>query len=253
MFNIYIRLIPLFLITLLWTLPCSATKTLSVLQAATANPRVQESHQAIVNAIALRLGRQVFFRTAPFKRSLLFMKNGTIDIMVGLLRRPEREAYIHYISPPYKRRSDTVFFLRSHHPPDHITTYEDLRAKHIGTLTGARYFPAFDADTTLLKEPTHNFESNIRKLILGRLDVVVSSETTGIEWLHKIKLANHITLADFRYAKVKNVYVGISKKSELMAELPQVEGIIKGMILGGEIHGVIVDYYTQRNLPVPAI
>ncbi|MCG8567088.1 MAG: transporter substrate-binding domain-containing protein [Desulfobacterales bacterium] len=210
-------------------------------------------NHAILEAIGHRLGVKLSYRTAAFQRRLFFMKNGTVDFMIGLLKRPDREAYIHFLSPPYKRRSDTVFFLPSSLSSGTIRTYEDLKKLRIGVVNAAHHFEKFDADITLKKEKAPNLESNFHKLLLGRVDAIISSETGGIDLIHRMGRCQGVRIADFRYSRAKEVYVGISKKSKLMAELPRLEQVIGGMIQEGEIHRIIVEYYTQRDLPVPAI
>ena len=93
----------------------------------------------ILTAIAEEVKTSVSFRYAPFKRRLIMMKNGDIDLVCGLLKRRDREAYIHYILPPYKKRSDTIFFVAKG-KADRIQTYEDLYDLKIGTVRGAKFF-----------------------------------------------------------------------------------------------------------------
>ncbi len=76
------------------------------------------------------------------------MKDGTIDPMAGLLKRPEREEYIRFVQPPCKERSDTIFFVPKG-KPSLIQTYEDLYALKIGTTLGSKYFHQFDEDKKL--------------------------------------------------------------------------------------------------------
>lgn len=56
----------------------------------------------ILKAVAKELNLDIVFSPAPFKRRLLMMKNGELDMICGLLKRPEREAYIHFVNPPIK-------------------------------------------------------------------------------------------------------------------------------------------------------
>ena len=91
----------------------------------------------LLREAARRLGLDIHFRLAPFKRRLIMLKNGDIDITCGLLHRPEREAYIHYITPPYKTRSDTLFFVRRDWPGQ-IQSYQDLKGLKIAVNRGGR-------------------------------------------------------------------------------------------------------------------
>ena len=208
---------------------------------------------AILEVLAQRLNVDLELRVAPFQRQLFFMQTGTIDIMIGLLKRPEREDYIHFASPPYKNRSDTVFFLRRNQPPGMIQSYEDLRKLRIGTITGAKYFPRFDKDYTLVKEGIPSLAANVDKLLLGRLDTLIAADATAIDMIYRLGKCDQVHMADFRYAGTKEVFVGISKKSPWMAERQRVEQVIRKMIEAGEFRRIMKAYYVEKNLPVPAM
>lgn len=206
----------------------------------------------IIQAIARRLDASLVIRYAPFKRRLQLMKDGKIDFIPGLLKGPEREAYIHYLPIPYKERSDTVFIVRQG-KRSLIQAYEDLNGLRIGTTLGSQYFPEFDNDSRLNKEAVANVASNIRKLLMGRIDAVVCPESAGIDLIQKMGIADRVALADYRFAGEKHVYIGISKNSPLMDRIDSFEAIVLSMIESGEIRNIIVDYYLRHGLPVPAL
>ena len=205
----------------------------------------------LLKAAAEELGLTTLFRTAPFKRRLIMMENGNVDMICGLLHGPERAGYIHYVSPPYKTRSDTIFFVRRK-DREKIKTYEDLQWLKIGVSRGAKYFERFDLDSRLTKEPALA-ESNFKKLLLGRIDTVIQDESNGIFLIHKLNLADRIIMSPFRFSRGKKVYFGISKKSWMMAELDRVEPILTEFITSGRARDIISGYYTRRGLPVPAL
>jgi polar amino acid transport system substrate-binding protein len=205
----------------------------------------------ILTAIAKRLRAKLVIQEDPFKRRLYLMKDGTIDLISGLLKRPEREEYIHFVHPPYMKRSDTVFFVQKKNA-SLIDTYADLYPLKIGTILGSQYFQQFDQDTRLHKEPVSGMLINFKKLLLGRLDTVILPEAYGIEQIHKMGITDKIVMARYRFSKRKEVYIGISKKSRLMDNINEIEAIIGSMIENKEIKKIIIEYYTRRNLPVPA-
>ncbi|MFC6683149.1 transporter substrate-binding domain-containing protein [Marinobacter koreensis] len=51
--------------------------------------------------MARLLGWQVRFREAPFRRVLLMMEQGEVDIMLGPLKTPEREKKLAYVAPAF--------------------------------------------------------------------------------------------------------------------------------------------------------
>ncbi|MBU0969706.1 MAG: hypothetical protein KKC20_03620, partial [Proteobacteria bacterium] len=69
----------------------------------------------------------------------------------------------------------------------------------------------------------------------------------------KMGIADQIEIAPFRFSKKKQVYIGISKHSRLMDILDEIERTLGQMIESKEIQQIIIDYYTRRDLPVPAL
>lgn len=206
----------------------------------------------LLKAIAEKLKADLKFKFAPFKRRLQLMKDGDIDFMSGLLKTAEREKYIYYVSPPYKERSDTVFFL-TRGKQALLQKYEDLYAMKIGTNQGSKYFPRFDHDTKLNKESVPSGVPNFRKLLLGRIDTVIYAEAGGIDLVYKLGIADRVEMAEYRFARKKYVYIGISRKSHLMDHKLKIDSLIGSMIDSGEIKRIIVNYYVSHNLPVPAM
>lgn len=236
-----------FLIPLCKSAPAVETITISVTE------EFEKSlDEAIFTAIAEKLGSRITIINAPFKRRLHLMKNGTIDLMAGLLKRPEREEYIHYIDPPYKNRSDTVFIVPKG-KKKLIQSYDDLRPLRIGTQIGSKYFHPFDNDTTLTKEMAPKGTCNFMKLLHDRLDTVVIAESFGIDLINRMGVAQQLEIADFRFSEKENGYIGISKKAPIMKHLSKIEAVIKDLITSGEMKTIIINYYTSRNLPIPAL
>ncbi len=210
------------------------------------NPNIE-----ILQTIARRMDLRLELVRVPFKRALIMMKNGYLDVMAGLLKSPDREAYIFYIQPPYKTRSDTVFFVPKGQA-GLIGSYEDLFSLKTGLTSGAKYFPQFDQDTRIVKEVVADGETSFRKMLAGRIQTVISSEADGIELTHKMGIASQVEMAAFRFKKKKNVYIGLSRTSKIRERLPGLELTIKSMIESGEILRIFQNYYISRKLPVPA-
>lgn len=225
---------------------------LPVIVAALAEEGMGGPDEALLRAVAETLGTRIQLLEAPFQRRLVMMKSGHIDLMTGLLRHPERESFIHFVAPPYKTRSDTIFFVPRGKART-IQSYEDLRGKTIGVVRGLKYFQRFDRDKTLTTECVDQTVANFKKLILGRLDAVIQAEAHGIDVMNKMGLAGQMEIAEFRFSRPKAVYLGISKASGLMGDIERVEPLIRRMIESGQSRQIYTDYYNARCLPVPAM
>lgn len=204
----------------------------------------------ILELFAVKLNVEIKIIPAPFSRRLQFMKTGTTDMTAGLLKRPEREVYIHYTSIPYKLKTNKMFFVLKGNRFI-IKKYEDLYKLSIGTKRGSKYFIKFDDDSNIRKIVANSIEQNIQMLLNGRIDAFIFSEGPGLLEISKMGLNEKIETAEYSYSKVNPVYIGISKKSTFIDQIERIEDILLQLIENGEIDRIIENYYTSKNLPVP--
>ncbi len=199
----------------------------------------------IIEALAERLQMPIEIRWAPFARRLQWMQSGRLDIMGGLLKRPEREAYIYFVDPPYVDRNRKIFYVRKGEE-NRIRSYGDLYGMVIGTKFRSRYFPRFDADQGLTKEPVGNVEQNFRKLLSGRIDAVIYSNRSGGMIVEEMGIADRIGVAPYAYTASNPVYIGISRRSPLMARRAQIEAAVRQMVESGEMAELIEQYHRTH-------
>nr|WP_161626869.1 transporter substrate-binding domain-containing protein [Desulfospira joergensenii] len=192
--------------------------------------------------VAEKLDIHLEMQYAPFARRLLLMKSGEIDIMGGLLKRRSRQSYIYFVSPPYVKSSRKIFFVRKGEAK-RIQSYGDLYGLEIGTKINSKYFPRFDQDEKLKKQPVSSVEQNFRKLLLKRIDAVIYSYRSGYTTMMKMGITDQVEPAIYYFAGKNSVYIGISKKSPLMAEKDRVEAVVKEMVDSGEMESLIKKFY----------
>ena len=204
----------------------------------------------VAKKIAEKLSLTLEFRHAPFIRCLAWMKEGSIDMMMGLLKNEEREAYIHFIEPYYKSKSNKSFYVLKGNK-NLITKYEDLYGLKIGVKRGAKYFPQFDEDKKLNKFPVNDYKQNFEKLIAKRIDTFIITKDQGEYLINKLGYQGFFEEAAFSFIKKNFVYIGISKKSHLLNQTSQANKIIATMIQNGEIDSLIKNWFHTNKLPAP--
>lgn len=205
---------------------------------------------AITDALAEKMNVQIKYVRVPFARRLEYLKSGEVDMSLGLLRSPERERWIRYIEPPYQTRTNKVFFVRTGKKHS-IRSYDDLYGKKIGILCQADAFERFDRDDQLIKEEVSSHELNFRKLIYGRIDTAVLTDSTGYELIKKLGLKDQVEQALFGYKKENSVYLGVSRKSVWDAKQKQIQNAFLELKENGRIDEIIIQYYSERDMPVP--
>ena len=186
----------------------------------------------LMKELGKRMGVRMEFRNVPFKRGLHMMKSGAADIMPGLNRMAEREAYLVYtraaLSPARK-----AFYVAPGVEP--IGRYEDLRGKTIAVHRGKVYFERFDNDPSLVKEETDDYLSGILKVRKKRNDVIIMPEMEGDYLLGKYR----IRLLKSPYtAQGRLSYIAISRKSIALLLKDRIERAMKDMRSDGTLKAI---------------
>ncbi len=202
----------------------------------------------ILDEILKPLNLKVVYDIAPFKRCLLYMQTGQADIFFGILKNAEREAYMHYVEPPYKTSTAKAFYIRKG-TGIHIGQYEDLYSLNgsIGTRLGFSYFPRFDADARIKKEPLGSDQDHFRLLAHKRLDAVIITETVGDYLILKDGYHDKIEKAAYKYDQLNPAYLAISKKSPYMQQIREFETIIQQLRDSGRIQGIIDNFISEME------
>lgn len=124
----------------------------------------------IVNAMLKELEITPVHRALAWTEVVQAMDGNSVDVGFQFIASPARFEQYNMIGP--FRTGTTVFMVRK----DSEITFdrlEDLTPYRIGVVDGFSYAPDFDAATYLEKVPSSSNVVNFRRLILGRVDVIV--------------------------------------------------------------------------------
>lgn len=130
----------------------------------------------IVRRAFERVGYGVDITFMPWARVLRRAASGAFDAMYPAYHSRERARTFLFSDPFawsylvfYKRTGDEITYTR----------LRDLEGYRIGVVRGYVNAPAFDRAEDLIKEPTDSDESNLRKLLRGRIDLAVIDRHTA--------------------------------------------------------------------------
>ncbi|WP_319584991.1 transporter substrate-binding domain-containing protein [uncultured Pseudodesulfovibrio sp.] len=199
-----------------------------------------------IDVLAKRMGLKVEYFMYPFSRALYLLEYGEADMMSGVLRREEREAYLHFLQPPYKEHSDKAFYMLRGRK-DLLQKYDDLHRLRIGTQNGTSYFPVFDHDPKISKIATHSFELNLRMLLANRIDAVINTEVAGDFELSKLGLQREVVKAPYIYREKQDVYIVLSKKSPLADRLDEFNTVMADLVREGAFQRIVTRYIHEAQ------
>ena len=184
----------------------------------------------IFEEIAERLGWEVHYREAPFRRVLRMVQQGEVDVMLGPLETEERAELIEFVAPAFPPERRLFFYLNKEH------------GRAIGVLEGASYFPRFDDDEDLLKEPAPRYENLMLMLQKGRVDVVIAPELVGLYAVEKLGL--DIEVSPF-FVPGERSYIAVAKNSPVIQYADDIRAALKLIEMEG-IHEDLVLKYLDR-------
>ena len=193
----------------------------------------------IFEEIAERLGWEVHYREAPFRRVLRMVQQGEVDVMLGPLETEERAELMEFVAPAFPPERRLFFYLNKEH---RIERYADLYSRAIGVLEGASYFPRFDDDEDLLKEPAPRYENLMLMLQKGRVDVVIAPELVGLYAVEKLGL--DIEVSPF-FVPGERSYIAVAKNSPVIQYADDIRAALKLIEMEG-IHEDLVLKYLDR-------
>lgn len=149
----------------------------------------------IVTEAFRRAGYQVEFKLMPWARCLAEVKAGEVDGVFSSFKLPEREKFLAFTNEPLTTQTIT-FFARRNSTISFDGDLSTLRDVKIGIINGTSYGKKFDAavkdGTFQFIDPTNNINSNLAKLVLGRVDLVPGAREVTIEAAKHLNLLSQI-------------------------------------------------------------
>lgn len=194
--------------------------------------------------VARRMGYELEFINMPFIRAMHMLKAGDADVMTGVLRRADRESFLHFVEPPYRLYSNKAFYLLKGNG-GMIQSYDDLYGLTIGVARGVKYFPTFDHDPRIKKDDVAEMKLNYNKLLHHRFEAFISTEDTGDYWLRELGLEDRIEKAPYVYRKVQPVHIVVSRNSPLADRLDELGAVVRELLNAGEYERIRREFLPQ--------
>lgn len=152
-----------------------------------------------------RLGVEVQWQFLPWKRCLAMLDQGHADGALDIFHSHDRDALLLYPGEPLSDVEFVLFYANDRpHPAE---TLDDLRGLTVGISPGYLYGEAFSESSAFEREPAPSHEANFGKLMLGRIDLVVTDRRVG----------QHVIKALGLEGKVSQASVVVSRQPQFLA------------------------------------
>jgi polar amino acid transport system substrate-binding protein len=142
-----------------------------------------------------RAGHSVEVKLMPWARCLKEAEAGEVDGVFSSFKLPERERFLAF-SKEALTIQVIVFFARPEWTQGFDGDLAAVRDVKIGVIAGTSYGEQFDAavrDGVLRNvEQTNSIESNLKKLVFGRVDLVPSYRYVALDTARRLQLLAQI-------------------------------------------------------------
>lgn len=202
----------------------------------------------LIKAVAKEVGCEVTFRQVPWARMLLELENGVIDATSSTSRTPERDLFA-YFSEPYRQAEMAIFVRRGeaeNHPLADLSSIPGAGFK-LGGIAGYYYGPEF---AELMKDPNFaaqvdgaaDYETNIRKLLHGRIDgLLVDDVGVALGEAKALGVGDQIERHPVRVAG-DDLHFMFSRKTIDPATFEAINASLAKMIADGRVEEIIARY-----------
>lgn len=204
------------------------------------------SHIDIMLALAKRLGVKLRLQECPTVRCLRLLEEGGVDIAMGFAREPARETYIYFVQPAYASPTRTLFYLRKNETRSlhNLTQLNDLK---VGLVRGVFYTDALNKIPEQQRDYAPDMESNFRKLVAGRIDVVPAGINVGTRVIEKLGLEADIKTAQFSLVLNTERYISLSRTSAWYAQRQLLEREFAIMVNSGLVATILARYEEGQH------
>ena len=177
----------------------------------------------------------------PWRRCLRKMRNGQLDILLDAVRNDERERYLIFPDEPMVEAAMVLFYAKAR--PYSVALVSELTGLRVGIEPGYEYADsAFISGQHFIREEAPSLEANFGKLLLGRVDLVITDRAVG---LYTARLLGIQDAVDYNRQAVYSdpIYAAFSRKPAVAALVPRFEAELKRIKAGPDYARILQRYH----------
>ena len=187
-----------------------------------------------------RLDMTLHLRLLPWKRCLLWAKEGKYDGVMLLTRNKDRSRYLNF-TVAIHQDANVVWALKDRTFERDFRTFKDFQGLRIGLTEGFNYGEAFDQaveEYRLKVDPGPTILSNLLRLALGRIDVFFVNRVAGESAIEdRPNLRKKLTHHRGPFEAVP-FFIGLSKSSPIGEEVACFDEALEDMKQDGTINRI---------------
>ncbi|MDP8219287.1 MAG: transporter substrate-binding domain-containing protein, partial [Candidatus Theseobacter exili] len=165
----------------------------------------------IILAVFKQLNIPLTFTFYPWKRCLSMVEKQIADAILDASLTPERKAFLHFPDEPVSE-DITVFFIKKDRNIPY-TSLKDLELLTAGAILGYSYCDEIDQALFVKNaERVSSLKQNFRKLLAGRIDLIVEAVAVGYYTAKQMGISDQIKIIPNAYYCRGGNYLAFSRK-----------------------------------------
>ncbi|HDS1737163.1 MULTISPECIES: transporter substrate-binding domain-containing protein [Pseudomonas] len=144
----------------------------------------------VAEAVFQRLGVEVDWQFLPWKRCLAMVEQGLADGVLDIFQSEARNVFMVFPDEPLSTVEFVLVRKRSQRPP--VQRLEDLKGLSVGISPGYNYGSAFNQSPLFRREPGPTHEANFGKLMLDRIDLLVTDRRVSRHLQQRLGLVGQV-------------------------------------------------------------
>lgn len=163
----------------------------------------------VASEVFKRLGVDVQWEFLPWKRCLAMIEQGLADAVMDIFTVESRRSFMIYPDEPMSPVEFVLYQARAR--PHPVERLEDLAGLRVGTSPGYVYGDGFADSPLFQREPAPNHEANFGKLLLGRIDLLVTDRRVGRYLSRQLGLEHEVEELPLLISH-RQQYLGLARK-----------------------------------------
>jgi polar amino acid transport system substrate-binding protein len=198
----------------------------------------------LLHLVLTNLGVSYEITLEPWRRCLRKMNDGTLDILLDAFYSDERAKTMIFPGEPMADSAMVLFHARAR--PHTINSVDDLAGLRVGTEPGYAYsHSGFASGTHFEREDAPTLDANIGKLLLGRIDLVITDRAVGLFTAKNMGVQNDIAYSP-QPLYSDRVYAAFSRRPATAALVPRFESELRRVKQTPEYTAILRRYHQER-------
>ncbi|RZL36380.1 MAG: transporter substrate-binding domain-containing protein [Rubrivivax sp.] len=222
-------LLPALCLSALMAAPAHGEQRLRACAHPAAQPMSWEQ-QGRMHGVCVEMARRAFAAAGwtleveavgPWARCQALVERGDVDVMACAFDNPRRREYAWVVEPAMARNEAALFVRRD--SPLRFDSWNDLAGLRVGVGRGVSFGAEVDRQLAQHAQVDNALSEdlNLRKLMLGRLDAVVTAREAGLQLLRALGCEQEVRMLP-RGLGADGLHLLISRRSPASSLAPQV-------------------------------